>query len=74
MNEDWRTKAVTDFCREHNVTVTIDDEWKTRQKRVILRKGSYAVVRRICYDALPTLLPTALLSEMLQEIPAGEGE
>ena len=70
---DWRTKAITDFCQEHHVTVTIDDEWKTREKKVTLRKGKYAVVRRICYDAIPTLLPTMLLNEMLQEIPA-DGE
>lgn len=73
MSEDWRTKAVTDFCREHNATVTIDDEWKTREKRVILRKGNYAVVRRICYDSIPTILPTVLLNEMLNEIPAEDG-
>lgn len=74
MSEDWRAKAVTDFCREHNVTVTVYDEWKTLEIRVILRKGNYAVVRRICYDAIPTLLPSVLLNEMLNEIPAEEGE
>lgn len=74
MSEDWRTKAVTDFCREHNVTVLIDDEWKTMEIKVKLRKGKYEVVRRICYDAIPTLLPTVLLNEMLHEIPTEEGE
>lgn len=44
---DWRTKAVLDFCYEHNVTVIVDDEWKTQEKRVMLRKDGYAVVRRI---------------------------
>ena len=70
MNDDWRTKVVVKFCREHHVTVTVDDEWKTRERKVTLRKGKYAVVRRICYDAIPTLLPTVLLNEMLREIPA----
>lgn len=74
MSEDWRIKAVKDFCRERNVTVTIDDEWKTMEKKVTLRKGKFAVVRRICYDAITTILPTALLNEMLNEIPAEEGE
>ena len=74
MSEDWTTKAVTDFCREHNVTVTIYDEWKVREKRVVLRKGNYAVTRCICYDALPSLLPTILLNEMINEISAKEGE
>ena len=67
---DWRTKAVEDFCRTNNVTVIVDDEWKTREKRVVLRKGKYSAVRRICYDALPYLLPTPLLNEMFKEIPA----
>lgn len=71
---DWRTKAVEDFCRTNNVTVIVEDEWKTREKKVTLRKGKYAVIRRICYDAIPTLLPTVLLNGMLQEIPAEEGE
>ena len=74
MSADWRTKAITDFCREHHVTVTVDDEWKTREKKLMLRKGDYVVVRRICYDALPTLLPTILLNGMLTEIQAEEGE
>lgn len=74
MSEDWRIKAVKDFCREHNVTVRVDDEWKTREIKVKLRKGKYEVVRRICYDAIPTLLPTVLLNEMLHEIPTEEGE
>lgn len=74
MSEDWRTKAFTDFCIEHNVTVIIDDEWKTREKRVMLRKGNYTVVRRICYDSILTILPTVLLNEMLQELQAEEGE
>lgn len=74
MSGDWRTKAITDFCLEHNATVTVDDEWKTREEKVTLRKGKYAVIRRICYDAIPALLPTVLLNEMLQEIPAEEGE
>ena len=67
---DWRTKAVEDFCRKNNVTVIVEDEWKTREKKVALRKGKYAVIRRICYDAIPSLLPTVLLNEMLNEIPA----
>ena len=67
---DWREKAVTDFCWEHDVTVIVDDGWKTREKKVTLRKGKYAVIRHISYDAIPTLLPTVLLNEMLQEIPA----
>lgn len=72
---DWRTKAVEDFCRTNNVTVIVEDEWKTREKKVTLRKGKYAVIRRICYDAIPTLLPTMLLNEMLNEVPASkEGE
>jgi hypothetical protein len=74
MIKDWRTKVVVDFCRKHNVTVTIDDEWKTMEKKVTLRKGKFAVVRRIYYDAIPTILPTVLLNEMLQEIPEEEGE
>ena len=74
MSEDWRTKAFTDFCIEHNVTVIIDDEWKTREKRVMLRKGNYTVVRRICYDSILTILPTVLMNEMLQELQAEEGE
>ena len=73
MREDWKIKAVTDFCREHNTTVTIEDEWKTMEKKVTLRKGNYAVVRRICYDSIPTILPTVLLNEMLNEIPEQEG-
>lgn len=72
MMEDWRTKAITDFCLEHNATVIVDDDWKTMEKKVTLRKGKFAVVRRICYDAIPTLLPTVLLNGMLQEIPAEE--
>lgn len=72
MSEDWRTKAVTDFCREHNVIVLEEDEWKTMEIKVTLRKGKYAVVRRIRYDSIPTILPTALLNEMLNEIPAEE--
>lgn len=72
---DWRTKAVEDFCRTNNVAVIVEDEWKTREKKVVLRKGEYTVVRRICYDALPTLLPTVLLNGILNEIPADkEGE
>lgn len=72
---DWRTKAVEDFCLKNNATVIEEDEWKTREKKVTLRKGKYSVVRRICYDAIPTLLPTVLLNEMLNEIPADkEGE
>lgn len=71
---DWRSKAVEDFCRKNSATVIVEDEWKTREKKVTLRKGKYAVIRRICYDAIPTLLPTVLLNEMLQEIPAEEGE
>lgn len=67
---DWRTKAVEDFCRTNNVTVIVYDEWKTREKKVVLRKGKYTVIRRICYDTIPTLLPTVLLNEMCQEIPA----
>lgn len=70
---DWRTKAVEDFCCANNATVILDDEWKTREVKVTLRKGEYAVVRRICYDSIPTILPTALLNEMLHEIPAEEG-
>ena len=70
---DWRTKAVEDFCRTNNATFIVEDEWKTREKKVTLRKGKYSVVRRICYDAIPNLLPTVLLNEMLQEIPAEEG-
>ena len=69
---DWRTKAVEDFCRTNDVTVIVEDEWKTREKKVTLRKGKYAVIRRICYDAIPTILPTVLLNEMLNEIPAEE--
>ena len=72
MSEDWRAKAITDFCLEHNATVIVDDEWKTREKKVTLIKGKFAVVRRIGYDAVLTLLTTALLNEMLQEIPAEE--
>ncbi len=74
MSEDWRTKAVTDFCQEHNVTVIVEDEWKTMEKKVTLRKGKWSVIRRIRYDAIPTLLPTVFLNEMLREIPAEEGE
>lgn len=70
MSEDWRTKVVTDFCREHNSTVTIDDELKTMEKIVTLRRGEYAVVRRVRYDSIPTILPSVLLNEMLNEIPA----
>ena len=72
MSEDWRTKAITDFCLEHNATVIVDDEWKTREKKVTLRKGKFAVVRHICYDSVLALLPTALLNEMLQEIQKEE--
>ena len=71
---DWQTKAVEDFCRKNNATVIVYDEWKTREKKVTLRKGEYAVVRRICYDSIPHLLPTSLLNEMLNEIPTEEGE
>lgn len=74
MSKDWRTQAVEDFCRENNVTVIVEDEWKTREKKVTLRKGKYAIIRRICYDAIPTLLPTVLLNEMLKEIPEEGGE
>lgn len=75
MSEDWRTNAIMDFCRERNVTVIVEDEWKTREKKVTLRKGKYAVVRRICYDSIPTILPTVLLNEMFNEIPSDkEGE
>ena len=69
---DWRAKAVEEFCRTNNVTVIAEDEWKTREKKVTLRKGNYAVVRRICYDSIPTILPTVLLNEMLNEIPVAE--
>ena len=65
---DWITKAVEDFCHTNDVTVIVEDEWKTREKKVTLRKGKYAVIRRICYDAIPTLLPTALLNEMINEV------
>ena len=71
---DWRTTAVENFCHTNNVTVIVEDEWKTREKKLTLRKDEYSVVRRICYDSLPTLLPTVLLNEMLNEIPAEEGE
>lgn len=71
---DWRTKAVEDFCRTNDVTIIVEDEWETREQKVTLRKGKYAVIRRICYDAIPTLLPTALLNETLQEIPTEEEE
>lgn len=74
MSDEWRTKFVTEFCLEHKATIIVEDEWKTREKKVILRKGKYEVVRRICYDAIPSLLPTVLLNEMLQEIQAEEGE
>ena len=71
---DWRTKAVEEFCHTNNVTFIVDDEWKTREKKLTLRKGKWAVVRRISYDSIPTLLPAVLLNEMLREIPAEEGE
>ena len=72
MSEDWRTKAITDFCLEHNAIVIVDDEWKTMKKKVTLIKDKFAIIRRISYDAIPTLLPTALLNEMLNEIPADD--
>ena len=74
MSEDWRTQAVKDFCRKNNVTVIVEDEWKTREKKVTLAKDKYAVIRRIFYDTIPTLLPSVLLNGMLREIPAEEGE
>lgn len=69
---DWQTKEVENFCRVNNVTVIVEDEWKTREKKFILRKGSYVVIRRLYYDALLDLLPTVLLNEMLHEIPEEE--
>lgn len=74
MSEDWRTKAVKDFCLKHNATVTVFDDLKTTEQVVILRKDDHEVVRRIFYGSIPTSLPTVLLNEMLHEIQEKEGE
>ena len=74
MENDWRQKAVEDFCRENDVNVIVFDEWKTREKQFVLQKGKWKVIRNVCYDSIPTLLPTVLLNEMLQEVPGEEGE
>ena len=72
MDNDWRTKAVEDFCRENNVVVAVEDEWRTLEKKVVMKKGKRSVVRRIPNDTLYCLIPTGLLNEMINEIPAEE--
>jgi len=74
MTNDWQENVVKDFCKENNAKVIVIDEWKTREKKIVLRKGKWEVQRNICYEALPTLLISKLLNQMLKEIPAEECE
>ena len=74
MNNDWQTRVVCDFCRKNNVKVFVEDEWRTREMKVTMVKDKWTVIRHICYDSIPTLLPSALLNEMIREIPADKGD
>ena len=71
---DWRTKVVEDFCEENDVEVLVSDEWKTMQKKMVMRKGTTTATRYVDYSSLPTLLPSALLNEMLIEIAKKDGD
>ncbi len=69
---DWRERYIVEFCQLNNVTLQIDDMWKSHQKRVVMRRGGKAVTRLIDYDVIPTLLVTPLLHEMFVEMSLGE--
>lgn len=70
MSKDWRDKAISDFCKQNDVEILVTDEWKTFQKKIVMRKGNGRSTRYIDYDFLstPTFLITPLLNGMLKEI------
>ena len=71
---EWQDKIVMDFCKEHGVILTVEEDVKLAQVRVVMRRPSQprAVTRYIDYCDIWTLLPTPLLNAMLRELDSDE--
>lgn len=51
MVDDWRSKIVKDFCKEHDVEFFESYEWKTNQNEYVMRKGNAKATRYVsCYS------------------------
>jgi hypothetical protein len=71
--DDWRSKIVKDFCKEHDVEFFVSYEWKTYQNKYVMRKGNAKATRYVNCESLPTMLPSAMLNEMYKEITDKDG-
>ena len=70
MSEDWKDKVIQDFCKDKGVEILVTDEWKTLQKKIVMRKGKDTTTRFVDYESLPHFLPSPLLNSMLKELEA----
>lgn len=74
MVDDWRSKIVKDFCKEHDVEFFASYESKTDQNKYLMRKGNAKATRYVSCDSLPTMLPSAMLNDMYREIMDNDGD
>ena len=67
---EWQDKIVMDFCKEHGLILTVEEDVKLAQVRVVMRRPSQprAVTRCIAYCDTWALLTAPLLNDMLREL------